>query len=91
MSAVVISSVKRFIEMSHKLEDLGFERIHFYNSRNNGDLDAPIVALIPFVDFVVLGDDAALSPYLAKVIDEASARRIPVLSEDCLSRAIDLG
>jgi hypothetical protein len=91
MSAIVISSVQRFIAMSRKLEVIGFDRIHFYNSQNSGDLDTPLVALIPFVDFVVLGNDTALSPILAKIVDEASARRIPMLSEDCLRRAIELG
>jgi ABC-type uncharacterized transport system substrate-binding protein len=84
MSAMVISSVKRFVEMSPKLEELGIQNIHFYNSQNGEDLNTPIISLVPFVDFVVLGKDANLSRHLSKVMDEAFARHIPVLSEDCL-------
>jgi phosphopentomutase len=84
MSAMVLSSVKRFIEMSPKLEELGVQNIHFYNSQNGGDLNTPMIALVPFVDVVILGKDAGLSGHFNKVIDEAFTRRIPVLSEDCL-------
>jgi hypothetical protein len=85
MSAMVLSSVKRFIEISPKLEGLGVQNIHFYNSKNNDELTTPMVALVPFVDLVVLGKDANPSKNLSKVIDEAFARHIPVLSEDCLN------
>lgn len=85
MSAMVLSSVKRFIEMSPRLEDLGVQNIHFYNSQNDGDLNTPMVALVPFVDCVILGKDANLSRHFKKVTDEAIARHIPVLSEDCLN------
>jgi hypothetical protein len=84
MSAIVISSIQRFIEMSPRLEELGIDHIHFYNSKRDNDLNTPMVALVPFVDFVVLGKDANLSRHLSKVMDEAFARHIPVLSEDCL-------
>jgi hypothetical protein len=84
MSAIVLSSVKRFIEMSSKLEDIGVKNIHFYNSQNNDELTTPMVSLIPFVDFVVLGKDAHCSPHMNKVVEEALARNIPVVSEDCL-------
>lgn len=84
MSAMVLSSVKRFIEMSGKLEELGLDTIHFYNAHIDGDINPPIVALVPFVDCVILSRDADLSRQLSRVIDEALARRIPVLSEECL-------
>jgi len=84
MSAMVISSIKEFIEMSESLEKLGFENIHFYNSKNNGYLNTPIVSLLPFVDYVILSKDAGFSGDLARIIDEAISRNIPVLSEDCL-------
>lgn len=83
MSVIVISSVGRFIEMSRKLEGLGLQNLHFYNSQNDGGLNTPIAELLPFVDCVVLGKDANLLRHLDKVIDEAFARHIPVLSEDC--------
>lgn len=86
MSAMVLSSVKRFIEMSEKLEELGLDTIHFYNSEKDGNLNPPIVALVPFVDCVILSRDADLSRQLSSVIDEAFARHIPVLSEDCLHK-----
>lgn len=84
MSAMVISSIKRFIEMSPKLEDLGVKNIHFYNSMSNDELPAPMVALVPFVDVVVLGKDAHCSPFMTKVVQEALARHIPVVSDDCI-------
>lgn len=87
MSAMVISSVRKFIEMSTRLEDLGFKNIHFYNSKSEGDIDTPMVALVPFVDFVILGKDAGLASYLPKIVDEAVARHIPVLSEECLNNS----
>lgn len=87
MSAMVISSVKRFIEMSPRLEYLGIENIHFYNSAKKADVDAPMVALVPFVDFVILGKDANLAPYFVRIVDEAVARHIPVLSEECINNS----
>lgn len=84
MSAMVLSSVKSFIEMSSIFEELGLDTIHFYNSKNDVNLNPPIVALVPFVDCIILSKDANLSKQLAKVIDEACARHIPVISEDCL-------
>lgn len=84
MSAMILSSVKRFIEMSPLLEEFGIENIHFYNSKNDADLNTPMVALVPFVDVIILGNDAGLSRHLAKIIDEAMARHIPVLSDECL-------
>lgn len=77
MSAMVISSIKRFIEMSPKLEELGLSNIHFYNSETIEDIDTPMIALVPFIDCVILGKEAKLSGQLTQVIDEAFARRIP--------------
>ena len=37
MSAMVISSVKRFINMSPKLEAIGIKNVHFYSSESNGE------------------------------------------------------
>lgn len=85
MSAMVLSSVKRFIEMSTKLEELGLDTIHFYNVKNDGNIHPPILALVPFVDCVILSRDADISRQLSRVIDEAFARHIPVLSEECLN------
>jgi len=84
MSAMVLSSVKRFIDMSPKLEDLGVKNIHFYNSRGNDKLTTPMVALVPFVDVVVLGKDAHCSTLMNRVVEEALARHIPVVSDDCI-------
>lgn len=84
MSAMVLSSVKRFIEMSSKLEELGLDTIYFYNTENDGNIKPPILALVPFVDCVILSRDADFSRQLSRVIDEAFARHIPVLSDDCL-------
>lgn len=84
MSAMVISSIKRFAEMVHSLEELGIENIHFYNAKKDADLNTPMVALVPFVDVIILGKDAGLSRHLTKIIDEATARHIPILSDDCL-------
>ena len=84
MSAMVISSIKTFIEMSPKLEEVGVRNIHFYNSKSGDVHDAPMVSLVPFVDLVVLGKDANLSPQINKIVKEALDRHIPLVTEDCL-------
>jgi hypothetical protein len=84
MSAMVLSSIKRFIDMSPKLEEIGIKNIHFYNSKGNEELTTPMVALVPFVDVVVLGKDAYHSTLMNRVVEEALARHIPVVSEDCI-------
>ncbi len=71
--------------MSPKLEDIGVKNIHFYNSQGNDELTTPMIALVPFVDVVVLGKDANCSPHMNKVVEEALARHIPVVSDDCLN------
>ncbi len=83
---MIISSVKNFIEMSHDLEEIGFSNIHFYNSTNDSSLNAPMIALVPFVDFLILGSDAGLSPNLNRLINEAQARHIPVIREECINK-----
>lgn len=84
MSVMVLSSVKRFIEMSPRLEDIGVKNIHFYNSKNNDELTTPMISLVPFVDCVILGKDAHCSALMTRVVEEALARHIPVVSEDCI-------
>lgn len=84
MSAMVLSSMKRFIEMATKLKEIGVKNIHFYNSKNNDELTTPMVALVPFIDVVVLGKDAHCSMLMNRVVEEALARHILVISEDCI-------
>lgn len=72
--------------MSRILKDIGFSKIYFYNSRHNGSLDAPMIALIPFVNFLIPGDDAGLLPNLDRLIMEARARHIPVIQEECVGK-----
>lgn len=84
MSAMVISSVGTFIKVSQKLEDIGVRNIHFYNSKSGDVHNAPMVALVPFVDLLVLGKDARPSPQINKAIKEALDRHIPVVTDDCL-------
>jgi hypothetical protein len=84
MSAIVLSSIKRFIDIAPKLEDIGVKNIHFYDSRGNDELTTPMIALVPFVDVVVLGKDAHCSSHMNKVVEEALARHIPVVSDDCI-------
>lgn len=86
MSAMIISSIKKFIEMSEWLEELGFRNLHFYNSRNGEGFNAPIITLLPFIDLVILSNDEVFSADLAKIIDEAVSRNIPVLFDDCLHK-----
>ncbi len=85
MSAMVISSVTGFVGMSKKLEEIGIKNIHFYNSINNDELTTPMITLMPFMDVVVLGKDADCSHDMARLVDEAMARHIPVVSEECLN------
>lgn len=83
MSAIVLSSLKRFIDMSHKLEELGLRNIHFFNSQNN-ELSTPMMALVPFVDMLVLGKDANCFSYFDRLVNAVMDRHIPVISEDCI-------
>ncbi|MFN3532186.1 MAG: hypothetical protein ACK41Q_06675 [Candidatus Brocadia sp.] len=82
MSAMIISSLDRFIVMARKLEEYGVTNIHLCYAKNNGDLDISVIALVPFVDFVILGEDAHYLPYLSQIIKEAQLRHIPVLPEE---------
>jgi hypothetical protein len=81
MSAMIISSTESLIGMSKRLESIGVSNIHFYNSRTR-DLSTPMVALLPFVDCLILGSDAHGSPHLQRVLMEASAKHVPVLTEE---------
>lgn len=87
MSAMIISSLERFIGMAQKLEDFGVTNIHFCYAKNNGDLDTSLIAFVPFVDFVILGKDTHRSPHINRIIKEAETRRIPVLPEDRIAAA----
>lgn len=86
MSAMVLSSAKRFAEISTLLEAYGIKNIHFYNPKNDCNLNTPVISLVPFVDVVILGKDAGLFNHLSKIIDEARARHIPVISDECLHK-----
>lgn len=83
MSALVVSNIKSFIRISRKLEDIGISNIHFYNSMN-GSPDIPMLSLIPFIDLVVVDGSAGSCPYMKKVREEAEARHIYVVSDECL-------
>lgn len=85
MSALVIGNIKGFIDISSRLEDIGISIIHFYNSNNNGNLNTPVTVL-PFIDLLILGKEAFLSPHVNELIEGAFSRGIPVLSEDCITR-----
>jgi hypothetical protein len=82
MSAMIISSLDRFIGIARKLEDLGVTNLHLCYAKNSGDLDISVVALVPFVDLVILGEDAHYLPYLNQIVHEAQIRQIPVLPEE---------
>ncbi len=84
MSAMVISSVKKFIDMSMVFQELGLDTIHFYNTENSFDFELPMVAVVPFVDCIIMCKDTNYSVSLSKAIDAAIARGIPLLSDDCL-------
>ncbi|MCD5411847.1 MAG: hypothetical protein LRZ90_03300 [Thermodesulfovibrionales bacterium] len=84
MSTMIVSGFKRFNKMLRTLEDIGISNVYFYDVHNGEELTTPIISLIPFVDVVVLGRDAHFSPHFHRIIDEANARRIPVISEECL-------
>lgn len=51
---MVISSSERFTGMSKKLRNIGISSIHFYDSESL-EPDVPMLALVPLVDFVILG------------------------------------
>lgn len=82
MSAMIISSLDRFIGMAKTLEDRGVTNIHLCYAKSTDDLDLSVIALVPFVDFVIVGEDARSLPYLKQIITEAQLRHIPVLPEE---------
>ncbi|MCF6154492.1 MAG: hypothetical protein E3K36_04405 [Candidatus Brocadia sp.] len=82
MSAMIISSLDRFIGMARKLETYGVTNIHLCYAKSTDDLDISVIALVPFVDFVILGKDAHYLPYLNQIVKEAQLRHIPVLPEE---------
>lgn len=84
MSALMIGNIRGFIDISSRLEDIGITTIHFYYP-NNGIFNTPMTVL-PFIDLLILGKEAFLTPHVNEVIDEAFSRHIPVLSEDCITR-----
>ncbi len=86
MSTMIISSMRKFIEMSDCIEEIGFSKIYFYNSSNNGNLNTPMIALVPFVDVLILGSDADRSLNLDRLIGEARARHIPVIKQECINK-----
>lgn len=90
MSVIILSSVAKLIDMSPDLERIGIRNIHFYNAHDNDALTTPMIALVPFIDAVVLGRDAHLSPHLGRLIDEALSRHIPVVAESCLYQLEDM-
>lgn len=81
MSAMIISSTESLISISKRLESIGVSNIHFYDSRGT-EFSAPLVALVPFVDCLILGEGARTCPLIDRVLREASARHVPVLTED---------
>jgi hypothetical protein len=86
MSTIVLSSMEKFFSMSKKLQDMGVSNINFYSSESNREANTPMVSLVPFVDFVLLGEDAHHSPRFHRLIDEARSRHIPVITEDCIDK-----
>ncbi len=82
MSAMIISSLDRFIGMARKLEDSGVTNIHLCYAKSTDNLDLSVIALVPFVDYVIVGEDAHGLPYLKHIITEAQLRQIPVLTEE---------
>jgi len=81
MSAMVISSLDRFIGMARILENSGVTNIHLCYAKHTDSLDLSVIALVPFVDYVIVGEDAHRLPYLKQIITEAQLRQIPVLPE----------
>ena len=85
MSAIVIGSFKACFGIVQILENIGVNNIHFYNLQKGDSFDPPISALVPFIDLVVIGENAGPSLHLNKVIKEAIDRHIPIMSEKCLA------
>ncbi len=82
MSAMIVGSLDRFFGMAQKLEDSGITSMHLCCAKNDDDLDITALALVPFVDIVILSKDAHSLPYLNKIVSEAQLRHIPVLPEE---------
>ncbi len=62
MSAMIISSLDRFIGMAKTLEDRGVTNIHLCYAKSTDNLDLSVIALVPFVDFVIVGESELLWP-----------------------------
>ncbi len=82
MSAMIISSLDRFIGMARKLENSGVTNIHLCYAKSTDKLDISVIALVPFVDSVIVGEDAHCLPHLKQIITEAQLRNIPILPEE---------
>lgn len=82
MSAMIISSLDRFIGMARKLENSGVTNIHLCYAKSTDNVDLSVIALVPFVDYVIVGEDAHCLPYLKQIIMEAQLRNIPILPEE---------
>lgn len=87
MSALVISRIDSFIEISKRLENIGVSTVYFYNSEFD-NFELPASAVVPFIDMLVLGKAIGAVPHINKVINDSLDRHVPIFSEDCLNEMV---
>ena len=78
MSAIIFGSKKSLMRITGKLMDSNFTNIFFLDSGKNKP-DIPMVSLLAFVDFLLLGSDSHESPHLERILIEAKSRPVPVI------------
>ncbi len=84
MAVMIISGIKRLMDMSSVLEKSGITDIRFYNSTLRKALAEPILPVVRFMDILILGKDARFLPHLREIIAEAKRCCVPVISEENL-------
>lgn len=90
MSVMIIGSQNHLNKVLDCLNGLKIDNIYFYNA-NSGSLFTPTInGLLPFVDVVVLGKEATSMCGFSNIFDNAIARKIPLIAEDCIHQIRNL-
>lgn len=87
MSIMIIGSPKNLYKITQEVDGLDVDNIYFYNANSQMlSFVPPVSGLIPFVDMIVLGNEAVNFKEFNKLIDDAISRNIPIIAEDCINQ-----
>lgn len=67
MSALAISRIDSFIEISKRFEKIGVSTVHFYNSEFDS-FELRASAVVPFIDMLVIGKAIEAVPHINKIL-----------------------